>query len=119
MTEHVDQDTDEAKTSSTMSDPLPEEAVESIVAWLRVIAVPMRIRIMEILNVGGASVQGLAAQLGTSHQNASWHLGVLHQAGIVRRRRVERRTHYELVDWSGFWMVKQAGLSAVAHAEEA
>lgn len=69
---------------------------------------------MEFLNVGEASVQGLAAQLGTSHQNASQHLGVLHQAGIVRRRKVKRSTHYELVDWSGFWLLRQAGLSAAA-----
>jgi DNA-binding transcriptional ArsR family regulator len=117
MTECVDrQKISEVRQDST-SEPLSDEVVESIVAWLRVIATPTRIRLMEILNAGSASVQSLAAQLGTSHQNASQHLRVLHQAGIVRRRKVKRSTHYELVDWSGFWMVRQAGLSAATIAD--
>lgn len=88
--------------------PLAEEAVESVAAWLRVLAEPTRIRLMDILNGGGASVQGLAAQLGTTRQNASRHLGVLRQAGIVARRKAGNRVHYELADFSGWWMVEQA-----------
>lgn len=114
MTESVDQKKISEVGRHSTTDPLSDEVVESIVAWLRVIATPTRIRLMEILNRGSASVQSLAAQLGTSHQNASQHLRVLHQAGIVRRYKVKRSTHYELVDWSGFWMVRQAGLSAAA-----
>lgn len=74
---------------------------------------------MELLDRGGASVQGLAAQLGMSYYNVSKHLGVLHKAGIVSRRTEDHRIHYELVDWSGWWMIEQAGLSVTALAEEA
>ena len=105
-----------AASESASRGPLSEEAVEAVADWLRVIAEPTRIRLMEILNAGGTSVQGLAAQLGTSHQNASKHLGVLHHAGIVRRRKAGNHTLYELVDWSGWWMVEQAS-TTVASAE--
>ncbi len=66
---------------------------------------------MQILNSGGGSVQALAAQLGTSHQNVSIHLRTLHRAGIVKRRKIERRTHYELADWAGCWVVEQVALT--------
>jgi DNA-binding transcriptional ArsR family regulator len=99
------------------SEPLSEEAVESVAAWLRVIAEPTRIRLMEILNGGGSSVQGLAARVGMSHQNVSTHLKVLHQAGIVKRRKIQRRTHYELADWAGWWMVEQAALTVTEEGD--
>lgn len=69
---------------------------------------------MEILNAGSASVQGLAAELGTTHQNVSKHLRILHQAGIVRRRKAKNHTHYELADWSGCWLIEQVGMSVAA-----
>src|SRR4051812_15533590 len=56
--------------------PLSPEAIESVSSWLRVIADPTRIRLMEILNAGSGSVQGLACQLGTSRPNVSKDLGV-------------------------------------------
>jgi DNA-binding transcriptional ArsR family regulator len=98
--------------------PLSDEAVESIAEWMRVICEPSRIRLMEILNGGPATVGGLAAQLHTTPQNVSRHLGVLHQAGIVRRRKVKNSAEYELVDWSGWWMVEQVGRSLAARLEE-
>jgi DNA-binding transcriptional ArsR family regulator len=94
--------------------PLSQEAIESVATWLRVIAEPTRIRLMEILNAGSSSVQGLASQLGTSRPNVSKHLAVLHQAGIVRRRKVGNHALYELADWSGWWMVEQASTTVTA-----
>ena len=102
--------------------PLSPEAIESVAAWLRVIADPTRIRLMQILNAGSSSVQGLACTLGTSRPNVSKHLGVLRQAGIVRRRKVGSHALYEMVDWSGWWMVEQASTtvsSTEAGASEA
>ena len=93
--------------------PLADEAIESVASWLRVIAEPTRIRLIEILNGGGSSVQGLASQLGMTRQNVSQHLGVMRRAGIVRRRRSGNWVLYELADFSGWWMVQQA-LDAVA-----
>jgi len=106
------------KGSRPIRPHLSDETVESIAAWLRVISEPTRIRIMELLNCGPVSVQGLAAQLGMTYYNVSKHLNVLHQAGIVSRRIEDNRIHYELVDWSGWWMVEQAGMSLAAEASE-
>jgi DNA-binding transcriptional ArsR family regulator len=88
--------------------PLADEAIDSVASWLQVIAEPTRIRLMERLGSGGANVQGLASQLGTTRQNVSRHLGILRQAGIVNRRRAGNWVLYELADFSGWWMVEQA-----------
>jgi DNA-binding transcriptional ArsR family regulator len=98
--------------------PLPDEAIELIAARLRVIAEPMRIRLMGLLDNGDAGVQELAVRLGTTHQNVSRHLGVLYQAGMVSRRRDGTTVRYSLVDWTGWWLVEQIGASVLSQLDE-
>jgi DNA-binding transcriptional ArsR family regulator len=98
--------------------PLPDEAIELIAARLRVIAEPTRIRLMGLLDQGDAGVQELAARLGTTHQNVSRHLGVLHKAGMVSRRRDATGLRYSLVDWTGWWLVEQIGASVLSQLDE-
>ena len=58
----------------------------------------MRIRILDRLRDGEASVQELTEVLGTSQQNVSKHLGVLFDAGIVGRRKRSTQTLYFVAD---------------------
>lgn len=88
---------------------LSESSAERISEWLRAIAEPTRMRLIGILNEGSMSVQALAAQLGASTQNVSRHLMTLHRAGIVGRRKDGTWVHYELVDWTGWWLIQQVG----------
>ena len=44
----------------------------------------------------------LVEALGSTQQNVSKHLGVLHQAGIVSRRKVGNRVVYAIADHSVF-----------------
>jgi len=94
---------------------LSDDTVEMTAAMLRVIGDPTRIRLMEVLNQEGSVTSGgLAARLRVSQQAVSKQLRVLHQAGIVSRRRDGAWVHYELIDWTGWWLVEQisAALSA-------
>jgi DNA-binding transcriptional ArsR family regulator len=97
---------------------LPDEAIELIAARPRVIAEPMRIRLMGLLDQGDAGVQELAARLGTTPRNVSRHLGVLYQAGMVSRRRDGTRIRYSLVDWAGWWLLEQIGASVLSQLDE-
>lgn len=92
--------------------------IEVTATRLRVIADPTRIRLMELLDEGAASVGGLAAGLGMTRQSVSWHLNVLHQAGIVSRRKQGPWVHYELADWTGWWLVEQVAAGAVSELRE-
>ena len=82
--------------------PLPDALVEHIASRFRVIGEATRIRILDHLRDGEASVQELTAALGTTQQNASKHLAVLHSAGIVSRRRDGNRVLYAIADESVF-----------------
>ncbi len=82
--------------------PLPDPLVELVAQRFRLIGEPMRIRLLDRLRDGEASVGELAEVLGSSQQNVSKHLGALHQAGIVGRRKEGNRVVYEIADPSVF-----------------
>lgn len=78
--------------------PLPEPLVELIAERFRAIGEPTRIRILDRLRQGEASVQDLTLALGSSQQNVSKHLALLQRAGIVGRRRDGTYSYYCIVD---------------------
>ena len=82
----------------TLPTPLPDPLVELIARRFRVLAEPMRIRLLDRLRQGDASVLELTEALSTSQQNVSKHLGVLHGAGIVDRRKEGTRAVYSIAD---------------------
>ena len=81
-----------------MAYPLPDSVVELIAERFRVIGEPVRIRILERLRDGEASVGELTEALSASQQNISKHLRVLHAAGIVSRRKQGTRAVYAIAD---------------------
>jgi DNA-binding transcriptional ArsR family regulator len=87
---------------SALPHPLPEPLVELVAKRFRVIGEPMRIRLLDHLRSGEATVQGLTQAVGASQQNVSKHLGVLHDAGIVARRKEGTQVFYRVVDTGVF-----------------
>jgi DNA-binding transcriptional ArsR family regulator len=87
--------------------PLPPMLVELIAQRFRVIGEPMRIRLLDHLRSGPASVGELSEALGASQQNVSKHLGVLLQAGIVAREKRGNHAVYSITDESVFDLCEQ------------
>jgi DNA-binding transcriptional ArsR family regulator len=83
------------------------DLAEMIAARLRVIGDPNRIRILDQLRDGERSVAHITERLGTSQQNASKHLGILLQAGIVSRRREGTSSYYGVADEGVFALCEQ------------
>ena len=82
----------------TLPHPLPEDLVELIARRFRAIGEPMRIRLLDQLRDGEATVGELSEALGASQQNISKHLAVLADAGILGRRKDGTHVHYRIVD---------------------
>ena len=83
----------------TIQHPLPDDLVELIAQRFQALADPTRIRLLDSICVRGeASVQELTDVVGSTQQNVSRHLGVLRDAGIVRRRKVGNYAYYSIVD---------------------
>jgi ArsR family transcriptional regulator len=58
----------------------------------------MRIRLLDRLRGGEATVGELSDLVGASQQNVSKHLGVLADVGILGRRKDGNRVYYRIVD---------------------
>jgi DNA-binding transcriptional ArsR family regulator len=87
--------------------PLPDDLVELIARRFRVLSEPMRIKLLDLLREGGATVAELQEATGSSQQNVSKHLGVLLQSGIVVRRKEGNFARYEISDDSVFALCDQ------------
>jgi DNA-binding transcriptional ArsR family regulator len=85
-----------------MPSPLPDPLVELIAERFRVIGEPLRIKLLDRLRAGEASVGELTDALGATQQNVSRHLAVLHAAGIVSRRKEGTRVVYGIADQTVF-----------------
>jgi DNA-binding transcriptional ArsR family regulator len=87
--------------------PLPDPLVELIAQRFRVIGEPMRIKLLDRLRDGSATVGELVEALDASQQNVSKHLGVLHGAGIVSRVKEGTSVRYAIADDTVFALCEQ------------
>ena len=78
--------------------PIPDDLVDLIARRFRAIGEPLRIRLLDVLREGEATVGELADALGASQQNVSKHLTVLADAGILTRRKEGTRVYYAIAD---------------------
>lgn len=88
----------------TLPDPLPDELAELIAARFKLLAESTRIKLLNHLRDGEATVQELAAVVETTPQNVSKHLGALAAAGIVARRKQGNFSYYRVAD-DGIWQL--------------
>ncbi|HET9077765.1 MAG TPA: metalloregulator ArsR/SmtB family transcription factor [Acidimicrobiales bacterium] len=87
--------------------PLPDALVDLIAHRFRVLGEPTRIRLLDALREGAATVSELQAATGASQQNVSKHLGVLLDAGMVRRTKDGNRSYYSIADETLFDLCEQ------------
>jgi len=85
-------------TEAAIPHPLPEPLVDLIARRFRVLGEPTRIRLLDLLREHDATVTELHEALGASQQNVSKHLGVLLQAGIVKRTKQGTSARYAIAD---------------------
>jgi len=78
--------------------PLADELVELIAERFHLLAEPTRIKLLDRLRQGEATVLELTELVGTTQQNVSKHLLLLQHAGIVARRKQGNFAYYRIVD---------------------
>lgn len=87
--------------------PLPDQLAELIARQFRVLSEPMRVKLLDALRDGDATVQDLQDITGSSQQNVSKHLGVLLGAGLVSRVKDRNFSRYTIADDSVFGLCEQ------------
>ena len=95
------------RKSAPVPHPLPEPLIELVAQRFRVLGEPMRIKLLDRLREGDATVGELQEALGASQQNVSKHLGVLHAAGMVSRAKDGNHARYSISDPAVFDLCDQ------------
>ena len=101
-----------------LTHPLPDPIVDLIASRFRVLGEPVRIRLLERLRWGAATVTELTLVTGASQQNVSKHLAVLREAGIVERRKQGTASLYRIKDEAVFEHCEQVCGSVERHLAE-
>lgn len=92
---------------SAMPTPLPDALVELIAQRFRLLSEPTRIKLLDALRDGPATVAHLQQATQASQQNVSKHLGMLLDAGMVRRTKQGNRAIFSIADESLFDLCEQ------------
>ncbi len=85
-------------SQTSVGAPLPEEALELVAAKFKVLAEPMRLRLLNALHDGERSVTALVDATGATQANVSKHLAVLADASMVGRRKEGLNVFYFIAD---------------------
>jgi DNA-binding transcriptional ArsR family regulator len=91
----------------SVAHPLSEPLIELIAQRFRVLAEPMRIKLLDQLRGGDATVGELQEAIGATQQNVSKHLGILHGAGMVTRTKAGNHVRYSIADEGVFELCEQ------------
>jgi ArsR family transcriptional regulator len=74
------------------------EALELVASRFKVMADPMRLRILHALEAGEMSVTDLTAEVAATQPNVSKHLKIMQDAGLVARRQEGNTVWYSIAD---------------------
>lgn len=81
---------------------LTPEALNLVAARFKLLADPMRLRILNQLEGGELSVNDIAEAVEASQPNVSKHLKILQEAGLLHRRQEGNTVFYSIADESVF-----------------
>ncbi len=74
------------------------EVFEAAARYFSVLAEPARLKILHTICTGEKSVNTIIAATGMAQANASRHLGLMYQAGLLSRRREGTQVFYKVAD---------------------
>jgi len=77
---------------------LSDREIPHVAGAIKAIAHPLRYKILCLLSRGEMSMQNLVKAINTSHSNASQHLAMLQDSGLVLARKVASRVYYRIRD---------------------
>ncbi|MFN6962682.1 MAG: ArsR/SmtB family transcription factor [Pyrinomonadaceae bacterium] len=81
---------------------LSPEAVRLVAARFKLLSEPIRIQILHSLHDGPLNVTDISNAVGASQPNASKHLKLMQDAGLISRRQEGNVVYYAIADASVF-----------------
>jgi DNA-binding transcriptional ArsR family regulator len=75
-----------------------ERVFATVARYFALLSDPTRLKILHTICQAEQSVSAIVAATGISQTSVSRHLGLLHQAGVVSRRREQNLVYYQVAD---------------------
>jgi DNA-binding transcriptional ArsR family regulator len=75
-----------------------DEVFDSVARYFSLLAEPTRLKILHSICHDERSVSNIVAATGATQTNVSRHLSLMHQAGVVSRRRDGSTVYYKVLD---------------------
>ena len=85
-----------SRRSNANHPALDAAQLQAVAELFDVLSEPSRLRILQVLQSGPASVGELVQQCGFKQANVSKQLGMLHSAGVIARRQEGNRAIYSI-----------------------
>jgi DNA-binding transcriptional ArsR family regulator len=79
---------------------MPEEMLEAVSNRFKLLSEPMRLRILRVLCEREHTVQEIVNEIQASQANISKHLALMHDSGVVSRRKEGLKCYYRIADES-------------------
>lgn len=76
----------------------PDAVFVAVAKYFGLLAEPTRLRILNAICTVERSVSAIVRETGATQPNVSRHLALLHQAGVVSRRREGNAVYYKVED---------------------
>lgn len=92
-----------------------DAAIAALAARFKLLAEPVRLRILELLAEGERSVQEITARTGLRQPHISRQLSLLAESGILLRRKEGTRVYYSVADPHVTTLMDIAGRSLRRH----
>jgi len=77
---------------------MPDEMLEAVSSRFKLLSEPMRLRIIRVLCEQERTVQEIVNAVQASQANISKHLALMHDNGIVNRRKEGLKCYYSIAD---------------------
>ena len=77
---------------------MPDEMLEAVSNRFKLLSEPMRLKILRTLCEGERTVQEIVNEVSASQANISKHLALMHDNGVVNRRKEGLRCYYRISD---------------------
>ena len=81
---------------------MSKEAVSVVAARFKVLSEPLRLHILQYLEVGEASVTAVTRAVDSTQPNVSKHLKMLQDEGLVTKRQDGNTVYYRIADETVF-----------------
>ncbi|MCW8796827.1 MAG: metalloregulator ArsR/SmtB family transcription factor [Chlorobium sp.] len=77
---------------------MPEEMLTAVANRFKLLSEPMRLKILRTLCENERTVQEIVNEISASQANVSKHLALMHDNGIVNRRKEGLKCYYSIAD---------------------